>query len=84
MGIQPLRADQNNVDSSNGTVFANYNPLRDYGYAYVANPVNARKKAYASDNAYNTNLINENIHSPIIGYAYDGNPIMDQLDTVIL
>ena len=66
---------KNNVDSSNGTVFANYNPLRDYGYAYVANPVNARKKAYASDNAYNTNLINENIHSPIIGYAYDGNPI---------
>ena len=49
--------------------------MRDYGYAYVANPVNARKKAYASDNAYNTNLINENIHSPIIGYAYDGNPI---------
>ena len=66
---------KNNVDSSNGTVFANYNPLREYGYAYVANPVNARKKAYASDSAYNANLINENIHSPIIGYAYDGNPI---------
>jgi len=66
---------KNNVDSSNGTVFANYNPLRDYGYAYVANPVNARKKAYSSDSAYNANLINENIHSPIIGYAYDGNPI---------
>ena len=66
---------QNNLDNSNGTVLANYNPLRDFGYAYIANPVNARKKAYASENAYNANLISEDLHSPIIGYAYDGNPI---------
>lgn len=66
---------KNNLDSSNGTVLANYNPLRDYGYAYIANPVEARKKAYLNESAYNANLLNESLHSPIIGYAYDGNPI---------
>ena len=66
---------KNNLDSSNGTVLANYNPLRDYGYAYIANPVEARKRAYNTVADYNANLLNESVHSPIIGYAYDGNPI---------
>ena len=66
---------KNNIDSSNGTVLANYNPLREYGYAYIANPVEARKKAYINESAYNSNVANGTIHSPIIGYAYDGNPI---------
>jgi len=70
---------KDNLDSSNGTVLANYNPLRDYGYAYIANPVEARKKAYLNVNFYNSNVQNETIHSPIIGYAYDGNPIYGPL-----
>ena len=70
---------KNNLDSSNGTVLASYNPLRDYGYAYIANPVDARKKAYLTANDYNINVQNEDLHSPIIGYAYDGNPIYGPL-----
>jgi hypothetical protein len=66
---------KNNLDSSNGTVLANYNPLRDYGYAYIANPVEARKRAYTTVSDYNANVANGSLHSPIIGYAYDGNPI---------
>lgn len=57
---------KNNLDSSNGTVFQNYLSNRNYGYGYVANPSALRTEI--SDN-------NPNTHSPIIGYAYDGNPI---------
>lgn len=70
---------KDNLDSSNGTVLANYNPLRDYGYAYIANPIDARAKAYLNANDYNINRQNEAAHSPIIGYAYDGNPIYGPL-----
>lgn len=66
---------KNNVDSNNGTVFPNYNPIRDYGYAYIANPVSVRSRAYASQSLFNANRIAGTTHSPIIGYAYDGNPI---------
>ena len=66
---------KNNLDSDNGTVLANYDPLKDYGYAYLANPRNVRSKAYSSQTAFNNNLNLQNVHSPIIGYAYDGNPI---------
>jgi hypothetical protein len=66
---------KNNIDSDNGTVLTNYNPVRDYGYAYVANPVTAREKAYGSQSLFNANRFTGTIHSPIIGYAYDGNPI---------
>jgi len=70
---------KNNLDSSNGTVFSNFDPLKDYGYAYVANPVDARSAAYLNNASYNTNLLNGSVHSPIIGYAYDGNPIYGPL-----
>jgi hypothetical protein len=66
---------QNNLDSDNGTVLANFNPFRDYGYGYLADPVTVRKRAYSSITAYNNNQSSPTEHSPIIGYAYDGNPI---------
>ena len=66
---------KNNLDSSNGTILSNYNPIKDYGYAYIANPTNLRKRAYLTETDYTNNLANQNLHSPILGYAYDGNPI---------
>ena len=66
---------KNNLDSSNGTILANYNLTRDYGYAYIANPTNVRKRAYLTEAEYTNNLSQQNVHSPILGYAYDGNPI---------
>jgi hypothetical protein len=66
---------KNNLDQDNGTVFINYSPLRGYGYAYLANPRRLRARAYSSQNAFNNNLNLQNTHSPILGYAYDGNPI---------
>ena len=66
---------KNNLDQDNGTVLANFNPFRDYGYAYLANPRRLRARAYSSQTAFNNNLNLQNLHSPIIGYAYDGNPI---------
>lgn len=66
---------KNNLDSSNGTILANYNLTRDYGYAYIANPTNVRKRAYLTQAEYTNNLGSQNVHSPILGYAYDGNPI---------
>ncbi|MFZ9728178.1 MAG: YHYH protein, partial [Candidatus Nanopelagicaceae bacterium] len=66
---------KNNLDSNNGTVLANFNPIKDYGYAYLANPRDLRARAYANISNFNTNLNLQNQHSPIIGYAYDGNPI---------
>ena len=66
---------KNNLDSNNGTVLSNFNPIKDYGYAYIANPRNVRARAYSSTTAFNTNLNIQTQHSPIIGYAYDGNPI---------
>jgi len=66
---------KNNLDSSNGTILANYNLTRDYGYAYIANPTNVRKRAYTTQAEYTNNLSSQNVHSPILGYAYDGNPI---------
>ena len=63
------------LDSENGTILSNFNPIKDYGYAYLANPRYLRSRAYASQTAFNSNVNTQNIHSPIIGYAYDGNPI---------
>lgn len=64
---------QSNLDSDNGTVFPNFNPSRNYGYAYVANPLTVRKRSYTSLASFTSN--DGTVHSPIIGYAYDGNPI---------
>ncbi len=49
-------------DSSNGIYFENNNT---YGYCHVANPVSLRQSLNDTGSQ----------HSPILGYAYDGNPI---------
>ena len=53
------------IDASNGYVFQNYNPTRGYGYGIIANPTELRTQL--NDDGTN--------HSPILGFAYDGNPI---------
>ena len=65
---------ESNLDTENGCVFANYNNVLEYGYGYAANPKALRV-------SLNDNLSNSGTepasktHSPIIGFAYDGNPI---------
>lgn len=67
------------LDSSNGYLFQNFESVnlsnKTYGYGYVANP--KRLRYFLSDNI-ESNLTDETVsktHSPILGYAYDGNPI---------
>ena len=71
--------NKNQLDSDNGTFFPSYNNLRGYGYGYVANPVSVRTRAYPDASFYGQNaqeFPNTPLrHSPIIGFAYDGNPI---------
>jgi len=62
------------LDDNYGYVFKNYNSVLEYGYGQVANPKALRV-------ALNDNLSSSDtepstkVHSPIIGFAYDGNPI---------
>ena len=51
------------LDSENGYFFKNFVESRGNGYAYYASPSTLR----ANDNG--------STHSPILGFAYDGNPI---------
>ncbi len=51
------------LDADNGGFFHNYIPSKGKGYAYYACPTSIRP----NDNGTS--------HSPIIGFAYDGNPI---------
>ncbi len=55
--------NKNNLDSDNGYFFQNYLPSKGHGYGYYASPTTLR-----------TNDTGAN-HSPILGFAYDGNPI---------
>jgi len=62
------------LDQNNGYAFVNYNLTRNYGYGVVANPLQLRYKV--SDNLNSASEpTNTLVHSPILGYAYDGNPI---------
>lgn len=56
---------KNKLDSNNGFYFLNYNKALGYGYSHVASPTALRQE------------LNDTgaVHSPILGYAYDGNPI---------
>ena len=56
---------QDELDNNNGYAFVNYNSTRGYGYGVTASPT--RLRAEKSDNG--------STHSPILGFAYDGNPI---------
>lgn len=63
-----------NLDDSYGHFFINNNPAFGYGYNYIANPKALR--VALGDNLDNLgNVPNTLLHSPIIGFAYDGNPI---------
>jgi hypothetical protein len=53
------------LDNNNGYLFENINRALGNGYSHVASPTALRNQL---------NDIGEN-HSPILGYAYDGNPI---------
>jgi len=66
------------IDSNNGYLFESFASIgrvdKDYGYGVIANPKRLRYRI--SDNI--TSTFNESVsltHSPIIGFAYDGNPI---------
>ncbi len=65
---------ENELDTEYGYIFQNYNNVLQYGYGHVANPKALRV-------ALNDNINNagtepaEKTHSPIVGFAYDGNPI---------
>ena len=62
------------LDTNNGYAFINYNETKNYGYGVIANPKLLRYRVNDNINAgfEETNTL---LHSPILGYAYDGNPI---------
>ena len=65
---------ENSLDDANGYVFDTYNPSTGKHYGIVANPLKLRAKI--GDNL--NNLLQEpatKVHSKILGYAFDGNPI---------
>tara|TARA_B100000965_G_scaffold280302_1_gene238119 strand:- start:35402 stop:46807 length:11406 start_codon:yes stop_codon:yes gene_type:complete len=65
---------ENELDTENGYIFQNYNNALEYGYGYIANPKALRVSL--NDNISNTGSEPATkTHSPIIGFAYDGNPI---------
>ena len=55
--------NKTNLDSENGYWFQNYDSSKGYGYAYYASPTTLRTNDTGGS------------HSPILGFAYDGNPI---------
>ena len=57
---------QTNLDSDYGYLFENIRRAFGYGYAHLANPISLRNILLDT---------NPNNHSPILGFAYDGNPI---------
>jgi hypothetical protein len=65
---------KSNMDSNYGHYFINNNLALGYGYAHIANPKDLR--IALNDNLDNVgNVPSTLVHSPILGYAYDGNPI---------
>lgn len=65
---------QSSLDSSYGYYFDNINPALGYGYGHLANPKKLR--VALNDNLDNNGLVPTTLsHSPILGFAYDGNPI---------
>ncbi len=62
------------LDTSNGQLFENYDPTLYFGYGCVANPVSLRQEL--NDNITGSGQAPAVLtHSPILGFAYDGNPI---------
>jgi len=65
---------ESKLDTENGYVFDNYNNVLEYGYGYAANPKALRVSLSDNLNSAGTEPASKS-HSPIIGFAYDGNPI---------
>jgi hypothetical protein len=64
----------NTLDTEYGYVFENYNQALKYGYGHVGNPKALRVLLNDNLNGAGTEPTTKT-HSPIIGFAYDGNPI---------
>ena len=65
---------KSNLDTEYGYLFENFDNNLYYGYAHLANPKALRVSL--NDNLSNTGAEpSSKTHSPIIGFAYDGNPI---------
>ena len=62
------------LDTEYGYIFQNYNISLEYGYGHVANPKALRVALNDNINSAGTEPAVKT-HSPIIGFAYDGNPI---------
>ena len=65
---------ENELDTEYGYIFPNYNNVLEYGYGYAANPKALRVALNDNISSSGTEPATKN-HSPIIGFAYDGNPI---------
>ena len=65
---------KNELDTENGYIFQNYDPVLEYGYGYLGNPKALRVALNDNINNAGTEPATKT-HSPIIGFAYDGNPI---------
>jgi len=63
------------LDSNNSYVFPNFNPKFADGYGVVANPANLRFRSGDNINSVLNESTGDKTHSPILGFAYDGNPI---------
>ena len=63
------------LDTEYGYIFPNYNNVLEYGYGYVGKPKKLLRVALNDNiNSAGTEPASKS-HSPIIGFAYDGNPI---------
>ena len=62
------------LDDNNGFVFLNRNNALEYGYAHVANPKSLRVSLNDNLDSLDQEPVTKT-HSPILGFAYDGNPI---------
>jgi len=65
---------KDSLDENNGFVFENFNKSLEYGYAHVANPKALRVRLNDNLSSLGIEPVNKT-HSPILGFAYDGNPI---------
>jgi hypothetical protein len=64
----------NVLDTEYGYLFENYNQVLKYGYGHVGNPKALRVLLNDNLNGAGTEPTTK-VHSPIIGFAHDGNPI---------
>ena len=65
---------KSNLDTEYGYVFKNYNNVLEYGYGHIGNPKALRVALNDNISVTGSEPANK-VHSPILGFAYDGNPI---------